>query len=339
MVPPFDLILLFTAASSIALQLYVIWVIIQASPPSMRTYRYYLVSLTGWECATTVTLAYGLLPDPLMPWPAFISNGFFNTWGREGAYVGCCSSIFCAAMALSAQDFCMTYRMLTLLREKQWRDMFISWQGKLFSFVSTVITAIGYAIPIYPLLEEGALAIPSFVQQMNSSADYSYLASSITNTSLVVAMDIESKDVRIYAGAFFAALATAECLCLAMGLITFRILWRGRSCMSVKTYRLQLRLNILLAIQVVIPLCCFVLPFGALCLLSLLNGGATVPRSTGVAVAFILGFYGAANCLLIIVSITPYRDYTKQWIWRRRVTPVVVKGTSTYVNAPALSCE
>ncbi|KAH7713685.1 hypothetical protein AAVH_18963, partial [Aphelenchoides avenae] len=71
-------------ASASLLQIYVVYLIVYASPSAMRQYRSYLALISFWDLVFTLSLLL-LTPDMLYPSSCTVVNGLAGLAGRNSS--------------------------------------------------------------------------------------------------------------------------------------------------------------------------------------------------------------------------------------------------------------
>lgn len=136
----------------------------------------------------------------------------------------------------------------------------------------------------------------------------SYPMVQIPQDALIIYMNVlNPKFIYIGLGIFF-AFTVAEISSFITSYFIIKTLRKNIKKFSSTTYKMHLKLTILLIIQLVIPIVTFITPIVTE-VVFLLNG--TVTSNFATMTGFVvLTLYPLSNCLLVLFYIRPYRRYT-----------------------------
>lgn len=85
---------------------------------------------------------------------------------------------------------------------------------------------------------------------------------------------------------------------------------------TAKTYRMHLQLTVILIVQQITPIVFIITPIVTIIAIAIRNGGSVYISKTAFSVVVALAtFYPMTNAAICIVFITPYWNFTKEWVF------------------------
>uniref|UniRef100_A0A915DAC6 Amino acid transporter transmembrane domain-containing protein n=1 Tax=Ditylenchus dipsaci TaxID=166011 RepID=A0A915DAC6_9BILA len=90
--------------------MYVCFIIIYASPATMKTYRFFLIFYAFWDFLLTFGLGVLVKPEMISPTLSYI-NGFGKAFGPSGGNISIAYCVFCGAGIILVQDNALLYRL------------------------------------------------------------------------------------------------------------------------------------------------------------------------------------------------------------------------------------
>jgi len=306
---PFELFLLTITLASLALQLYVIWVIYHASPGSMRDYRPYLTRLTAWDAIFTAFIGIGLQPSVMFPLSGAIVRGLFATMGQQGAYIGLVAVFFAGAQVLTTQCDCLIFRLAVILRVEGFYKGLISKRGSLICRAIDISIGLAFSLPMYWCVDNGTVEVAVQLDPEHDLVKYPYLLALTDASAVRLFLDLTASSIWAYAGCLLAGFALLEAVCFAMGYTIVRVLRQNAHCFTARTYRMHMQLTVLVALQLASPVLYIVLPISMVCLYSVFYC-QRLSLTAGQVGITAMALYATNNSLLTLCFVTPYRRYT-----------------------------
>ncbi|KAH7695536.1 hypothetical protein AAVH_37404, partial [Aphelenchoides avenae] len=111
-------------ATSLTLQVYLVYVIVYVSPQAMKEYRPFLLLITMWDMVLTATELL-LTPDFLYPASCLLVNGPIGYMGYDVSVFISSTALFAAFNTAMQQDFSLAYRLAVCMQSEDWKRRFL----------------------------------------------------------------------------------------------------------------------------------------------------------------------------------------------------------------------
>ncbi|CAD5220339.1 unnamed protein product [Bursaphelenchus xylophilus] len=269
----------------------------------MGTYRRFIINFTIHDILFSFTLGVLSNPDPLFPYSGFVINGLFRHLGSYGAFAAAGGLVATAGYALSTQCACIIYRFAVLQEDPRIVDFVVSTT----TWIVCYISAFGVCIFAASLLKQ--FLIPQELILGKMALVQPYINQKLPNISgkVVVYFDYDNTFAAITGGAVFFGFFAAEFISFGCVFMILHELEAKKESFSSITYKLHRQLTIALGAQLLTPFIFIIFPV-TLGILATYNYWS-VNESYSQFFVISIDFYGAANSLITLYFVKPYRVY------------------------------
>ncbi|KAI1705649.1 serpentine type 7TM GPCR chemoreceptor srh domain-containing protein [Ditylenchus destructor] len=335
----YDLVVTGITIFALVVEAYLIYLIIYVSPKTMSAYRPFLLNIAFWD--TLLSFNIGMfMPNMLYPASCILSNGPYKYLGPQFCLILFTFIVCCAVNGITAQDYCMMYRLTIILPNQRIHEYFMKWQAVVL--IQLILWAVSLEVSISTLL--------TFMTPQNATAylnhwyddaiydwfDAKWYLPPYNKNSTIICTDWFSPYLRkqVWSGVIF--LATSELCCFAMAATIFGILRKNISRyesnlaqlgfeennrtlpyhigrFSRKTYSMHLQLTALIVAQYLSPIIFLAGPIFVILYKNVFYATSDVPsHALGDSLVISFSLYGCANAFLTLAFVAPYRTYTKR---------------------------
>ncbi|KAI1717554.1 serpentine type 7TM GPCR chemoreceptor srh domain-containing protein [Ditylenchus destructor] len=324
---------------SLAAEAYLIYLIIYVSPKTMSAYRPFLLNIAFWDALLSFNIGM-FMPNMLYPASCILSNGPYKYLGPQFCLITFTFLVCCGVNGITAQDYCMMYRLTIILPNQRIHEYFMKWQAVVL--IQLILWAIGLEVSISSYL---TFMTPQntteYLNHWYDDAIYDwftpkwYLPPYNKNATIICTAWFSPYQTRLlWSGAIF--LVTSELCCFALAVTIFGILRKNISRyesnlaqlgfaennrtlpyrigrFSRKTYSMHLQLTALIVAQYLSPIVFLVGPIFVIIYKNINYAESDVPsHALGDSIVIAFSLYGCANALLTLTFVAPYRIYTKR---------------------------
>ncbi|KAH7722465.1 hypothetical protein AAVH_09991 [Aphelenchoides avenae] len=135
----------------ITVQLYVILVMLAATPEKMRQYRYFMLLYTTCDLAFAMMIGVAVHPGTVLHQPCATLRGLLQSLDRDQARYALPLAVFCGVAVLGTQDYCIIYRGAVVWREGRYLQRLVAKKAKLIALLAitgfaSLTSFVGYFI-------------------------------------------------------------------------------------------------------------------------------------------------------------------------------------------------
>ncbi|KAI1704699.1 serpentine type 7TM GPCR chemoreceptor srh domain-containing protein [Ditylenchus destructor] len=307
----YDTLLIMTSIISLIFQCYAVFVVLRASPISMRPYRYFLCLMTVWDLIFTFLIGLGLAPRKISPVSGTYVHGFAQGFGHDFARIMLCMVVFSAVQIMASELNCLLYRLTVMLPNKKVQTLFVRPISKILVQLVFVCIGLFFSIPTYNIFLNQEQLVPFLAYWKIHAAQDLHIDIVVPEDTVILAHDSSFFGP---AKVVFVSICLTEIVCFIIAFVIVRMLRCNAHIFSKKTYKIHLQLTILLVVQLISPILFIAIPVCSSLLYSLFD--QPIPTVIGDILMLALSFNATANSLLTICFVTPYRRYTKSLLQR-----------------------
>ncbi|KAI6172673.1 hypothetical protein M3Y98_00999500 [Aphelenchoides besseyi] len=312
---------------ALILQLYIVYLILVATPRNMYEYKFFIITFTTWDIIFSLVFGLCLSPIPAEPLMGIIVRGFSYYIGEFVSRCTAPAALYAGSMVMLSQVYCLVYR-LTVRRilfrvinpNQTIHQQLMSPLCKVLCFIFFQSISIAMATGFYYALIPAEVNNFLYLKQMKDYVrSYGYKPEALAKTleyaeegESIVVMPV-SNYTTWYCCVVLISVFTVEIISATLIFQTLRTLKANSRVHSVITQKLHLQFVRLLGAQVktklmVLPLVFFSIPTACCVILSAIYS-ISIDRHTISYAYCLVSTYGVTNTLLSLFFISPYRRH------------------------------
>ncbi|KAI6219046.1 hypothetical protein M3Y95_01125200 [Aphelenchoides besseyi] len=299
----YEILLLLLTILTVVLQIYIIFLTRYKLPKSMENYRFFLYVFTFWDLVFTFTFGILVVPYPLAPVLAADIRGVAGLLSFESAKVAVSALITLGANVIHSQFWCLCYRFVAVLPNKSYQQAFCSVKWKLFVILVSQCVTVSIGVGFYHTINTESETYHVLSDHLWLREDKKFEIRGRAILIEIVAFPWAQKYLYIV-GILF---VLTEVACGVLVYVTMKIL--NKYAASDRSFRLQRQLLKLLTLQISCPLIFIFLPVIAVILVIFFETRVLSDLTDQIGL-FMLSLIGLINCILCLVFIGPYKQYT-----------------------------
>ncbi|KAI1706540.1 serpentine type 7TM GPCR chemoreceptor srh domain-containing protein [Ditylenchus destructor] len=295
---------------AILLQLYVIVLVKKETPPSMKSYSWFLIQYTIWDMLFTATLGFAMGPDfPSQDIAGAFVNGFARYFGKYAGNVSLAFMVFCVSAMLITLAECLIYRMMVVRADDDALKIFLKPSTLVIVSIVALSIAAAIAVACYFALMKPEDYPNLYVAYWKKISDYPWLLEKLQDdTSVAIVFDGHSTYVQVFFIIVFGLFTFYEVISFAIAWSILYTLRQNSQYFSPKTYKMHRQLTFLLIGQLLTPIICNILPI-SLIVLSIVADFRIASWNVQLMI-LTMTLYAPVNSLMTIHFVTPYRKFT-----------------------------
>uniref|UniRef100_A0A915DBE0 Uncharacterized protein n=1 Tax=Ditylenchus dipsaci TaxID=166011 RepID=A0A915DBE0_9BILA len=231
-----------------------------------------------------------------------IINGLARNFGQAGADFSIVLLVFFGTALISAQGYCLLYRLTVVLDNKRYYEMFMSKFSFIFFHCLGVFFVSGTSIPSFYSLAPKEDFFP-IISKYPESLAY------IQPDSIFICINTNQTYAAVTGLSILSGTVLAESVSFAVAFGIIKTLRANVESFSAKTYKMHLQLTFLLIAQLSTPILFVLLP--VLIGIMAMYFHFHLNKFMGQIGVILCSSYASTNSLLVILFVTPYRNYSK----------------------------
>ncbi|KAI6198762.1 hypothetical protein M3Y96_00553800 [Aphelenchoides besseyi] len=298
----YEILLLLLTVLTLLLQIYIIFLTRYKLPKTMENYRFFLYVFTFWDLVFELTFGIVVVPFPLAPIFAADVRGVAGLLSFEFAKVAVSALITFGANVIQSQFWCLCYRFVAVLPNKSYQTWFCSAKCKLIFFLVGQCITVSLGFGFYQTMNT-----ESETYRILGEHEYRREDKRFEIRGRVILVEVTFLWTHNYLHIIGILFVLIELACGVLVCITLKIL--NKYAVSDRTFKLQIQLLKVLALQFVCPLIFIFIPVIALILVIFFETSILNDLTDQIGL-FMLSLIGLINCILCLVFIGPYKNYT-----------------------------